>query len=74
LGGALDTAPVLRDFLQSAKAFLQVEQGISEESAYACLRGQSRKRRVTLAKFAEEALRQRGKLEPPSVPVVRDRA
>jgi ANTAR domain len=49
-----------RKLVERAKGVLQVERGISEESAYAYLRGQSRNRRVTLARIAEEVLRVNG--------------
>lgn len=65
-----------RKVVERAKGVLQVEQGLSEESAYAYLRGQSRKRRITLAAFAEEVLRRRGSREEPFPPaaLIRDRA
>lgn len=46
-----------RKLVERAKGVLQLEQGISEESAYAYLRGQSRRRRMTLARLAEEVIR-----------------
>jgi hypothetical protein len=49
-----------RKLVERAKGVLQLERGISEESAYAYLRGQSRKRRVTLARIAEEVVRVNG--------------
>jgi hypothetical protein len=49
-----------RKLVERAKGVLQLERGISEESAYAYLRGQSRRRRVTLARIAEEVVRVNG--------------
>jgi AmiR/NasT family two-component response regulator len=46
-----------RKVVERAKGVLQNERGISEESAYAYLRGESRKRRITLTKIAEEVIR-----------------
>jgi len=46
-----------RKLVERAKGLLQVQRGINEQSAYAYLRGQSRKRRITLAKLAEEVIR-----------------
>lgn len=51
-----------RKLVEKAKGVLQLERGISEESAYAYLRGQSRRRRITLAKLAEEVVRSHGGL------------
>lgn len=51
-----------RKLVERAKGVLQIEQGITEESAYAYLRGQSRRRRMTLARLAEEVIR--GKARP----------
>ena len=52
-----------RKLVERAKGVLQLERGISEESAYAYLRGQSRRRRVTLARIAEEVVRVNGGLD-----------
>jgi hypothetical protein len=49
-----------RKLVEKAKGLLQLEEGISEERAYEYLRGQSRKRRITLAALAEEVVRKRG--------------
>jgi hypothetical protein len=49
-----------RKLVERAKGVLQLERGISEESAYAYLRGQSRRRRVTLGRIAEEVVRVNG--------------
>jgi hypothetical protein len=49
-----------RKLVERAKGVLQLERGISEELAYAYLRGQSRRRRVTLARIAEEIVRVNG--------------
>jgi ANTAR domain len=49
-----------RKLVERAKGVLQTERGISEESAYAYLRGQSRKRRITLTRLAEEVVRVHG--------------
>jgi len=46
-----------RKLVERAKGVLQTERGITEESAYAYLRGQSRRRRITLTKIAEEVIR-----------------
>jgi hypothetical protein len=46
-----------RKLVERAKGVLQLERGISEESAYEYLRGQSRRRRITLTKLAEEVVR-----------------
>jgi hypothetical protein len=48
-----------RKLVERAKGLLQLEQGLTEESAYAFLRGQSRHRRITLARLAEEVVRGR---------------
>ncbi len=49
-----------RKLVERAKGFLQVERGITEEVAYEYLRGQSRRRRISLTKLAEEVVRIRG--------------
>jgi hypothetical protein len=49
-----------RKLVERAKGVLQLERGISEESAYAYLRSQSRRRRVTLIRIAEEVVRVNG--------------
>jgi hypothetical protein len=49
-----------RKLVERAKGVLQVEQGISEESAYSYLRSESRRRRVTLSRVAEEVVRMHG--------------
>jgi hypothetical protein len=49
-----------RKLVEKAKGVLQLERGISEESAYEYLRGQSRRRRITLTKLAEEVVRVHG--------------
>lgn len=49
-----------RKLVEKAKGIVQVERGISEGLAYEHLRDQSRKRRMTLTKLAEEILRVRG--------------
>lgn len=54
---AADARLASRKLVERAKGVLQLERGISEESAYAYLRGQSRRRRVTLARIAEEVVR-----------------
>ncbi len=46
-----------RKIVERAKGLLQAERGITEDSAYAWLRGQSRNRRITLARVAEEIVR-----------------
>lgn len=46
-----------RKLVERAKGVLQTERGISEESAYAYMRVQSRRRRITLTKIAEEVIR-----------------
>jgi hypothetical protein len=51
-----------RKLVERAKGVLQLEQGLSEESAYAYLRGQSRHRRITLARLAEEVVRGRARI------------
>ncbi len=48
-----------RRIVEQAKGLLQAERGLTEDSAYAWLRGQSRNRRITLAKVAEEIVRTR---------------
>lgn len=57
---AADQRLAVRKLVERAKGVLQLERGISEESAYAYLRGQSRRRRVTLARIAEEVVRVNG--------------
>ena len=57
---AADRRLSVRKLVERAKGVLQLERGISEESAYAYLRGQSRRRRVTLARIAEEVVRVNG--------------
>jgi len=57
---AADQRLASRKLVERAKGVLQLERGISEESAYAYLRGQSRRRRVTLARIAEEVVRVNG--------------
>jgi len=48
-----------RKVVERAKGMLQREQGISEERAYEYLRGQSRRRRITLEAMAEEVVSER---------------
>lgn len=59
-----------RKLVERAKSALQVEQRISEEQAYAYLRGLSRRRRITLAELSAEILgeRPRGNSQPESAP------
>ena len=45
-----------RKLVERAKSALQAEQSISEEQAYAFLRGLSRRRRITLAELSAEIL------------------
>jgi ANTAR domain len=45
-----------RKVVERAKGMLQREQGITEERAYEYLRGQSRRRRITLEAIAEEVV------------------
>ena len=54
---AANTRLAGRKVVERAKGLLQNEQGLSEESAYAYLRSQSRQRRITLTRVAEEVLR-----------------
>ena len=60
-----------RKLVERAKAFLQAQQGLSEEQAYGYLRGSSRRRRIPLAEFAEEVLRARAgtRILPSDAPV-----
>lgn len=46
-----------RKIVERAKGLLQAQRGITEDSAYAYLRGESRSRRITLARVAEEVVR-----------------
>lgn len=46
-----------RKLVERAKGVLQVERGITEQSAYAYLRDQSRRRRIPLPRLAEEVIR-----------------
>lgn len=46
-----------RKLVERAKGLLQVQRGITEDSAYAWIRGQSRSRRITLARVAAEIVR-----------------
>jgi hypothetical protein len=50
-----------RKVVERAKGMLQREQGITEERAYEYLRGQSRRRRITLEAIAEEVVSGRGR-------------
>jgi ANTAR domain len=50
-----------RKLVERAKGMLQREQGITEERAYEYLRGQSRRRRITLEAIAEEVVSERGR-------------
>jgi hypothetical protein len=50
-----------RKLVERAKGMLQREHGITEERAYEYLRGQSRRRRITLAAIAEEVVSERGR-------------
>jgi len=50
-----------RKVVERAKGVLQEEQGLSEELAYAYLRRESRRRRITLFEIAEDVLRGRGR-------------
>jgi ANTAR domain len=45
-----------RKLVERAKSALQMQQRISEEQAYTYLRGESRKRRITLAELSAEVL------------------
>lgn len=56
-----------RKLVERAKGLLQLEQGLSEEMAYEYLRGQSRRRRITLAALAEEIVRERAGRNPLSL-------
>lgn len=49
-----------RKLVERAKGLLQLQRGITEDSAYAWLRGQSRSRRITLARVAAEIVRENG--------------
>jgi ANTAR domain len=49
-----------RKLVERAKGLLQMQRGITEDSAYAFLRGQSRSRRITLARVAAEIVRANG--------------
>lgn len=64
-----------RKVVERAKGVLQEEQGISEDLAYAYLRRESRKRRITLIEIAEDVLRGRGRPAAASGPAapLRDR-
>jgi hypothetical protein len=53
-----------RKVVERAKGMLQREQGITEERAYEYLRGQSRRRRITLEAIAEEVVSGRGQHAP----------
>lgn len=46
-----------RKLVERAKGVLQIERGMTEQSAYAYLRDQSRRRRIPLPKLAEEVIR-----------------
>jgi len=46
-----------RKLVERAKGVLQIERGITEQSAYAYLRDQSRRRRIPLPRLAEEVIR-----------------
>jgi hypothetical protein len=48
-----------RKTVERAKSVLQSQQGFTEEGAYEYMRHFSRRRRITLAQFAEEVLRAR---------------
>lgn len=48
-----------RKLVERAKGIIQAERGLSEEQAYAFLRGSSRRRRIPLRELAEEVLRSR---------------
>ena len=50
-----------RKLVERAKGILQTHQGLSEEQAYAYLRGSSRRRRIPLTELAEEVLRARAR-------------
>lgn len=50
-----------RKVVERAKGVLQTHQGLSEEQAYAYLRGSSRRRRIPLTELAEEVLRARAR-------------
>lgn len=50
-----------RKLVERAKGILQTYQGLSEEQAYAYLRGSSRRRRIPLTELAEEVLRARAR-------------
>lgn len=53
-----------RKLVERAKALLQAELGLNEPQAYQYLRKNSRRRRITMAKLAEEVLR-RGPVKSP---------
>ena len=54
---AVNSRLARRTLVERAKGILQTQQGLSEEQAYAYLRGSSRRRRIPLAELAEEVLR-----------------
>jgi hypothetical protein len=51
-----NTRLATRKIVERAKGLLQAQRGITEDSAYAYLRGESRSRRITLARVAEEVV------------------
>ena len=53
-----------RKLVERAKGVLQEDQGLTEKSAYEYLRGQSRRRRITLAALAQEIVRGHDAGEP----------
>jgi hypothetical protein len=54
---AANTRLATRKIVERAKGLLQAQRGLTEDSAYAYLRGESRSRRITLARVAEEVVR-----------------
>jgi hypothetical protein len=54
---AVNARLATRKIVERAKGVLQNERGISEDTAYAWLRRQSRSRRITLARVAAEVVR-----------------
>jgi hypothetical protein len=58
---AVNSRLARRTLVERAKGILQTQQGLSEEQAYAYLRGSSRRRRIPLAELAEEVLRVRAR-------------
>jgi hypothetical protein len=56
---AVNSRLARRKLVERAKGILQTQRGLSEEQAYAYLRGSSRRRRIPLTELAEEVLRAR---------------